>query len=51
MQQSDRALQTLILFSRWLIAPFIVGLLCCMLLIIYRFFADLYGLTIEVMKK
>lgn len=51
MQQGDRALQTLILFSRWLIAPFIVGLLCCVLLIIYRFFADLYDLTIELMKE
>ena len=51
MQQADRALRTLILFSRWLIAPFIVGLLCCMLLIIYRFFADLYDLTIELMKE
>jgi len=51
MRQSDRALQTLIFFSRWLIAPFIVGLLCCMLLVIYRFFADLYELTIEVMKE
>jgi uncharacterized protein (TIGR00645 family) len=51
MQRADRALQTLILFSRWLIAPFIVGLLCCMLLVIYRFFADLYDLTIELMKE
>ena len=51
MRQGDRALQALILFSRWLIAPFIVGLLFCMLLIIYRFFADLYDLTIELMKE
>jgi uncharacterized protein (TIGR00645 family) len=51
MQRGDRALQTLILFSRWLIAPFIVGLLFCILLIIYRFFADLYELAIEVMKE
>lgn len=51
MQQADRALQALILFSRWLIAPFIIGLLCCILLVIYRFFADLYDLTIELMKE
>ncbi len=51
MRQADRALQTLILYSRWLIVPFIVGLLCCMLLIIYRFFADLYELTIELMRE
>ena len=51
MRQGDRALQALILFSRWLIAPFILGLLCCMLLIIYRFYADLYELTVEMMKE
>jgi uncharacterized protein (TIGR00645 family) len=51
MQQRDHALQTLILVSKWLIAPFILGLLCCILLIIYRFFADLYELTIEIMKE
>jgi uncharacterized protein (TIGR00645 family) len=51
MARTDRALQALILCSRWLIAPFILGLICCMLLIIYRFFADLYELTIEVMKE
>jgi uncharacterized protein (TIGR00645 family) len=51
MGRGERVLQALVLFSRWLIAPFIVGLVCCMLLVIYRFFADLYDLTIEMMKE
>lgn len=48
MRRSERALQGLIFFSRWLVVPFILGMLCCLLLLIYRFFADLYALAVEV---
>ena len=37
--------QAALFLSRWLIAPFLLGLLCCLLLLIYRFFADFYGLA------
>jgi uncharacterized protein (TIGR00645 family) len=41
-----RYIQAAIFFSRWLLAPFLLGLLLCLLLLIYRFFGDLYELTI-----
>src|SRR5581483_5788730 len=31
--------------SRWLLAPFLVGLLLCLLLLMYRFFYDLFELA------
>ena len=37
-----------IFFSRWLLAPFLVGLLLCLLVLMYRFFGDLYALTLEL---
>jgi uncharacterized protein (TIGR00645 family) len=43
-----RYIQASIFFSRWLLAPFLLGLLVCMLLLIYRFFGDLYALVIQV---
>ncbi len=43
-----RYIQASIFFSRWLLAPFLVGLLLCMLLLMYRFFGDLYALVIQV---
>ena len=43
-----RYIQTSIFFSRWLLAPFLLGLLLCLLLLIYRFFADLIVLTLQV---
>ena len=42
MRQIERGFQAAMLLSRWLIAPFLVGLVCCLALLIYRFFADLY---------
>jgi uncharacterized protein (TIGR00645 family) len=48
MQRSERIFQTVILWSRWLAAPFLVGLLCCLILLIYRFFADLFNLAITL---
>ncbi len=41
-----RYIQASIFFSRWLLAPFLLGLLLCLLLLIYRFFGELFTLTI-----
>ncbi len=43
-----RYIQAAIFFSRWLLAPFLLGLLFCLLLLLYRFFGDLYALTLEM---
>lgn len=43
-----RYIQASIFFSRWLLAPFLLGLLLCLLLLIYRFFAELIALTIAL---
>ncbi len=43
-----RYIQASIFFSRWLLAPFLLGLLCCLLLLIYSFFGDLFSLAIQL---
>jgi uncharacterized protein (TIGR00645 family) len=43
-----RYIQASIFFSRWLLAPFLIGLLCCLLLLIVRFFIDLFELALQV---
>ena len=43
-----RYVQAAIFFSRWLLAPFLLGLLLCLLLLMYRFFGDLYRLAFQV---
>jgi uncharacterized protein (TIGR00645 family) len=43
-----RVIQASIFFSRWLLAPFLLGLLLCLFLLIYRFFADLFALVPQV---
>jgi uncharacterized protein (TIGR00645 family) len=43
-----RYIQAAVFFSRWLLAPFLIGLLFCLFLLIYRFFGDLYALTIQL---
>ncbi len=48
MQRSERGIQAAMFLSRWLLAPFLLGLFCCLILLIYRFFADLYGLAIQL---
>lgn len=45
---SERDIRAVVILSRWLIAPFLIGLLCAILLLIYRFFADLFALAIQV---
>jgi uncharacterized protein (TIGR00645 family) len=48
MQRTERAFQVLIYVSRWLAAPFLIGLLGALLLLLYRFFADLFTLAMHV---
>ncbi len=48
MRRGERAFQTLIFFSRWLAAPFLVGLFGGLVLLLYRFFADLVELAIKL---
>jgi uncharacterized protein (TIGR00645 family) len=43
-----RYIQASIFFSRWLLAPFLIGLLLCQFLLMYRFFGDLFALVIQV---
>jgi uncharacterized protein (TIGR00645 family) len=43
-----RYIQAAVFFSRWLLAPFLLGLLVCLLVLIYRFFGDLYALMLEM---
>jgi uncharacterized protein (TIGR00645 family) len=43
-----RQIQRSIFLSRWLLAPFLYGLVGCLLLLIYRFFADLFVLATQV---
>ncbi len=45
-----RYIQASIFFSRWLIAPFLLGLLLCQFLLLYRFVGDLYELELDVHK-
>ena len=45
-----RYIQASVFFSRWLLAPFLLGLLLCLLLLIYRFFGDLFALAIQAPK-
>src|ERR1700682_6625257 len=43
-----RYIQASIFFSRWLLAPFLLGLLLCLFLLIYRFFGDLFVLVLQL---
>jgi len=48
MRPGQRGIQAAICFSRWLAAPFLLGLVLALLLLIYRFFADFYALAMEL---
>ncbi len=50
MQPSERSFQAAILLSRWLLAPFLIGLAFCLFLLLYRFFVDFYELVIQLPK-
>ena len=46
-----RYIQASIFFSRWLLAPFLIGLLACLFLLMYQFFGDLFALTLEAPRS
>ncbi len=48
MRPSERAFQALIFYSRWLAAPFLIGLVAALVLLLYRFFADLVALALHL---
>jgi uncharacterized protein (TIGR00645 family) len=48
MDRKERGMQAMLLLSRWLLAPFLVGLAIGMALLIYRFFADLYDIAVRL---
>jgi uncharacterized protein (TIGR00645 family) len=43
-----RVIQGVMFLSRWLLLPLLVGLVCSVVLIIIRFFIDLYSLAIKL---
>ena len=43
-----RYIQVSVFFSRWLLSPFLIGLLVCMALLLFRFFADLLVMIPQV---
>ena len=45
---NGRGIQSVMFFSRWLLAPLLVGLVCGVVLIIVRFFIDLYKLAMHL---
>jgi uncharacterized protein (TIGR00645 family) len=50
MRRSERAFLNVMFWSRWLLAPLLVGLLLTLILLICRFFADLYALVPQLTK-
>ena len=48
MRRSERGFEAAIFLSRWLIAPFLIGLFCSLVLLIYRFVADFYALALAL---
>jgi len=49
MSSPDKnVIQAAVFLSRWLLAPFLLGLLCCLVLLIYRFFADFFALAMQI---
>src|SRR5580692_7628997 len=42
-----RYIQASIFFSRWLLAPFLLGLLLCLFVLMYRFFGDVFELIVQ----
>jgi uncharacterized protein (TIGR00645 family) len=50
MRQIERGFRAAIFFCRWLLAPFLVGLLLSLFLLLYRFFADFYELAAQLLS-
>lgn len=51
MRSSEPVLKTFLFLSRWLAAPFLVGLFLALLLLLYRFFIDLYDLALHLSSQ
>ena len=47
-RRNGRGLQGVMFLSRWLLAPLLVGLICAVILIVVRFFMDLYTLAMHL---
>jgi len=45
-----RFIQVAIFFSRWLVAPFLIGLLGCLVVLLYQFFTDLIALLLQARR-
>jgi uncharacterized protein (TIGR00645 family) len=48
MRQIERGFLAAIFASRWLLAPFLIGLVLTLFLLMYRFFADFYELALQL---
>ena len=48
MRAIERGFEAAIFLSRWLLAPFLVGLVLTILLLLFRFFADFVDLTVRL---
>jgi uncharacterized protein (TIGR00645 family) len=46
-----RYIQATIFFSRWLLAPFLIGLLACLFLLMFQFFSDLIVLILQAKRS
>jgi len=51
MRSIERGFLAAIFVSRWLLAPFLVGLVLALLLLMYRFFADFYHLALQLPRS
>jgi uncharacterized protein (TIGR00645 family) len=47
MRPIERGFETALSLSRWLLVPFLVGLVLTLLLLIFRFFADFYDVAVR----
>lgn len=50
-QPIGRGIQTAMFFSRWLMVPFLVGLVCSVVLIAIRFFINLFSLVVRLLAE
>jgi uncharacterized protein (TIGR00645 family) len=48
VRSRQRVFARLLFIGRWLAAPFLLGLFLALLLLLYRFFADLYRLALQL---
>jgi uncharacterized protein (TIGR00645 family) len=48
MRAIERGFEAAIFLSRWLLAPFLVGLVLTVLLLLFRFFADFYDVAVRL---